>query len=200
VEGVEVVRVKTRQISVRLPESQIELLMREYKTESMTEIVQALVNEKLDDRYRSRDVYRPVFSAIGGKQKLADRIIKFFPVHKIYVEPFGNTAAVLVKKPRSGFELYNDICSEVVNFHEVLRDDAAALIHACEFMPYSEALYTELTKAVGGSKVERAVRYFYLARCGYLGVSNQLHNSYRGKKNTAEAYYRSVDRIPNRIK
>lgn len=194
-------RAETTKISVRICSSKLELLRAEYRTDSNTEIIQALIDEKLDKKYHHRGVVRPVFSSIGGKQKVADRILEYIPTHRIYSEPFGNTAAVLIKKKPAALEVYNDISSEVVNFHEVLRDNPAALIECCGYMPYSEKLYADLKNAEGGSKVERAARYFYLARCGYLGTaSGQLNNAYKGQndgkwKNASISYYRAVDRL-----
>ena len=44
---------------------------------------------------------RPILRYHGGKWKLADWIIGNIPNHRIYVEPFGGAASVLLKKPRS---------------------------------------------------------------------------------------------------
>lgn len=72
-------------------------------------------------------IQRPVLRYHGGKWKLAKRIIQYFPAHRIYVEPFGGAASVLMQKPRSYAEVYNDVWDVVVNVFRVLRDkDMAA--------------------------------------------------------------------------
>ena len=53
---------------------------------------------------------------LGGKNRIAPWIISFFPPHKIYVEPFGGSGAVLLNKQPAWMEVYNDLYDRVVNF------------------------------------------------------------------------------------
>ncbi len=58
----------------------------------------------------------------GGKARIAKWVLSHFPTHRIYVEPYGGVASVLLRKPRSQMEIYNDVEDEVVNLMEVMRD------------------------------------------------------------------------------
>lgn len=44
---------------------------------------------------------------------------------------------MLLRKPRSYAEVYNDLDDEIVNLFRVLRDDGAALLRAVELTPYA---------------------------------------------------------------
>lgn len=67
-------------------------------------------------------VKRPIMRYHGGKWKIAPWIISNFPPHRIYVEPYGGAASVLIRKPRCYAEVYNDLDQEVVNVFKVFRD------------------------------------------------------------------------------
>lgn len=59
----------------------------------------------------------------GGKGRQLDDLLPFIPDSKIYVEPFGGGGAVLLNKPRSTIEVYNDLDRSLVNLFHVLRDE-----------------------------------------------------------------------------
>lgn len=84
---------------------------------------------------------RPVLRYHGGKWMLAPWIISNFPKHRIYVEPFGGAASVLMQKPRCYAEAYNDLSGEVVNLFRVLRDNGAALRDALRLTPFGRDEY-----------------------------------------------------------
>lgn len=86
---------------------------------------------------------RPALRYHGGKFLLAPWIIQYFPVHRIYVEPFGGGGSVLLRKPRSYGEVYNDIDGEIVNVFKVLRDHGAELKRRLKLTPFSRDEYLE---------------------------------------------------------
>lgn len=80
---------------------------------------------------------RPIVRYHGGKWKLAPWITSHFPAHRVYVEPFGGGGSVLIRKPRSYAEVYNDLDHEIVNVFRVARDRGAELQRALELTPFS---------------------------------------------------------------
>jgi DNA adenine methylase len=69
---------------------------------------------------------RPVLRYHGGKWLLAPWIISHFGSHRVYVEPFGGAASVLMRKKHSPVEVYNDLWGTVVNVFRILRDPVQA--------------------------------------------------------------------------
>lgn len=59
----------------------------------------------------------------GGKGKIWKWIVDNLPSGKIYVEPFGGGASVLLNKPTHPVEVYNDINNDLVNLFRAVRDE-----------------------------------------------------------------------------
>lgn len=86
-------------------------------------------------------VTRPVFRWHGSKWRLAPWILDHFPAHRVYVEPFGGAASVLLQKPPMAAEVYNDLDGTAVNVFRVLRDPAkgAELKRRLALTPWARA-------------------------------------------------------------
>lgn len=88
-------------------------------------------------------VKTPALKYFGSKWRIAPWIIKNLPEHRLYCEPFGGAAAVLLRKPPSEKEVYNDLDRELVNFFEVLKDPYwnRELFKLASRTPYSREVY-----------------------------------------------------------
>lgn len=113
-------------------------------------------------------ITRPALRYHGAKFRLAAWIQKFFPAHLIYTEAFGGAAGVLLQKPASYAEVYNDLDGDVVNFFRVLRDPAtrAQLMQACQLTPYAREEF-ELANEPADDPIERARRLAIRAQMGF---------------------------------
>ncbi|WP_019583825.1 DNA adenine methylase [Thioalkalivibrio sp. ALE16] len=110
----------------------------------------------------------PLMRYYGAKWRLAPWILEHFPPHRLYVEPFGGAAGVLLQKPRAALDIYNDLDEAVVNIFRVLRDpeQGAALTRACELTPYSRAEFERSFETVE-DPVEAARRTLFRAWSSY---------------------------------
>lgn len=84
---------------------------------------------------------RPVFPYYGGKTRMAADIAAMIPPHRLYVEPFAGSAAVLLAKAPSKHEVLNDADGNVVAFYRAMREDPEALQRALTLTPYSRDEY-----------------------------------------------------------
>lgn len=118
-------------------------------------------------------VSRPILRWHGGKWLLAPWIIQHFPAHRVYVEPFGGAASVLLRKPRSYAEVYNDLDDDVVNLFRVLRSAAAPdLIDALRLTPFAATEFAAAYEPADDA-VERARRLIVRSFMGF--GSNGAH-------------------------
>lgn len=79
----------------------------------------------------------------GGKGRIAKWIISNMPEHDTYIEVFGGSAGVLVSKPRSKYEIYNDVNGDLTHFFRVVRDRPDELASWLTSVPYSRSQYEE---------------------------------------------------------
>lgn len=110
----------------------------------------------------------PALRYHGAKFRLAKWVMSFFPEHTCYVEPFGGAAGVLLQKPRSYAEVYNDLDRAVVNFFRVLRDPItrARLIEAIVMTPYARDEF-DLAWEECDDLIEEARRLAIRAQMGF---------------------------------
>jgi DNA adenine methylase len=111
---------------------------------------------------------RPVLRYHGGKWRLAPWIISHFPAHRVYVEPFGGAASVLMRKERSYAEVYNDLDDEVVNLFYVLRDEKmrARLVESIAFTPFARQEFDDAYQPTD-DPAESARRMVVLSHMGF---------------------------------
>lgn len=122
---------------------------------------------------------RPVLRYFGGKWLLAPWIIEQFPPHKLYVEPFAGAASVLMRKPRSYAEVYNDLDGDVVNLFRVLQVPrwADELERRLRLTPFARDEF-DLAYENSIETIESARRLIIRA---YMGFGSDGHNPGSGK-------------------
>src|SRR5690348_15954368 len=109
---------------------------------------------------------------IGGKNKIAGKIIEAFPEHKTFAEVFAGGAQVLFHKEPSAVEILNDLDQDVVTFFRVCQNHFEELVRYLKFVITSRAWF-ELLQAEDPKSltdVQRAGRFFDLQKNAYAGL------------------------------
>ncbi|GFK95462.1 hypothetical protein NNJEOMEG_03325 [Fundidesulfovibrio magnetotacticus] len=134
---------------------------------------------------------RPVLRYHGGKSRLALWIIGHFPAHRVYVEPYGGAASVLMRKSPTHCDVYNDLDASVVNVFRVLRDSTRAreLERLLRLTPFSRVEF-ERAQEPCADPVEQARRTVIRMAMG-MG-SDAIHR----KRRTGFRSRREGDRSP----
>jgi len=145
------------------------------------------------------------FAWYGGKAYYARWIIGAFPQHRVYIEPFGGAANILLRKRPSEVEVFNDLDDRVVNFFRVLRDEASfeRLVRKLSLTPYSRGEFAALAATPEPEDpVERA--WWFFVRCrqavGGLGMGDLGASSWalslrtrRGMAEPVSKYLSAID-------
>ena len=118
----------------------------------------------------------------GAKNRLVDWILEYVPEHKVYLEPYAGSLAVLFNKERSHIETVNDLDGDVTNFFRVLRDNGEELRRRIELTPYSRIEYIDAYKEQG-DKIERARLFAVKCWMGF-GCGNLYQNGFKSGQQT----------------
>ncbi|XNS32383.1 DNA adenine methylase [Halomonas cupida] len=102
---------------------------------------------------------------------MADWLMSHFPpasAYETYIEPFGGSASVLMRKPRSQYEVYNDLDGEIVNVFRVLRnpEQRDLLTDLLALTPYARDEF-ELSYEPTADSVELARRTIFRSFSGF---------------------------------
>ena len=119
----------------------------------------------------NREMRSPL-SYIGGKNRLAKRIIEMFPSHRTYVEPFFGGGQVLFRKEPSAVEAVNDLDGELINVYRICQMHHEELIRYFHFILVSRRWF-DLLKATDPASltdVQRAARYLYLLKNSFASL------------------------------
>lgn len=113
-------------------------------------------------------VSRPALRYHGAKFRIAPWVLRHFPPHACYVEPYGGAAGVLLQKQRSYAEVYNDLDDDIVNFFRVLRDpeQRAMLQELLVLTPYARNEF-DLAWEPTDAAIEKARRLCVRAQMGF---------------------------------
>jgi DNA adenine methylase len=117
----------------------------------------------------------PLAGWLGGKSRLAKRIVDLLPEHDCYVEPFAGAAWVLFRKPESRVEVINDINREIITLYRCLQWHLEEFVRYFNWVLVSRDEFERLKRAVPDTltDIQRAARFFYIQQTCFGG---RIHN------------------------
>lgn len=153
---------------------------------------------------------KPIFPWMGGKGKMADNILPYFPEHTCYVEAFAGGAALYFKKERSKAEVLNDINLDIVNLYRVVQNHFEELLKQFKWALHSRQIFEweQLKHPETLTDIQRAARFLYLQKTGFGGMgknfgvsatSGHKLNIMRLEENLTDAYLRLADATIERM-
>jgi DNA adenine methylase len=109
---------------------------------------------------------------LGGKNRVAKKIISLIPEHTCYIEPFCGGAQVFFHKEPSKVEVLNDLNEDVFNFLRVCQMHYEELLRYLNFSIVSRKWFElfEKTPPETFTDIQRAARFFYLQKNCYGGL------------------------------
>lgn len=109
---------------------------------------------------------------MGGKRRLADRLIPLFPPHECYVELFAGGAALFFLRPvPARTEVLNDVNGDLVNLYRVIQHHMEEFVRQFKWAISSRQVFkwqqAQATDPL--TDIQRAARFFYLQHHAFGG-------------------------------
>lgn len=121
---------------------------------------------------------KPFIPWMGGKRRLAKKIIPNIPDHTCYVEPFAGAAAIFFMKNQSKVEVINDTNGELINLYRIIQNHLDEFIKHFKWLLVSRETFNVLkntdTKTL--TDIQRAIRFYYLQKTAFGALPS--HDSY----------------------
>lgn len=114
----------------------------------------------------------PIIPWLGGKRRLADKLIPLFPPHECYVEVFAGGAALYFLRPvPAPVEVLNDINGELINLYRVVANHLEEFVRQFKWAITSRQVFKWMQETKPGTltDIQRAARFFYLQHHAFGG-------------------------------
>ena len=114
----------------------------------------------------------PIIPWIGGKRRLADRLIPLFPPHECYVEVFAGGAALYFLRPYvAKCEVINDVNGELINLYRVVQHHLEEFVRQFKWAITSRQIFKwhQMARPETLTDIQRAARFYYLQQHAFSG-------------------------------
>ncbi|KIA81367.1 restriction endonuclease subunit M [Chromobacterium piscinae] len=114
----------------------------------------------------------PMIPWMGGKRRLADRLLPLFPPHSCYVEVFcGGGALFFMRSQPAKCEILNDVNGDLVNLYRVVQHHLEEFVRQFKWAISSRQVFEWLkdTRPETLTDIQRAARFYYLQQHAFGG-------------------------------
>ena len=115
-----------------------------------------------------------ILRRLGNKKKIAKEIQKYFPEHKIYIEPFFGAGGMFFNKPKAKYNIVNDLDSDVFNLFQVVMNQKEDLEKAFYMMPIHSDLLDYWKKNEEVDPIKKAIRFLFLSNLTFMGTGEAM--------------------------
>ncbi len=149
-------------------------------------------------------IISPPVTWFGSKSRLAKQITNHFPPHQTFVDVFGGSGAILLAKPPSKVEVYNDLNVKLVTLFRVLSDPLKSkkLEHLLTLTPYSRAEFERCQQEIDftDNDIEIARQFMVIQRQSHGGLGIQwsycVGASAAGYSASVRKFHAGIERLP----
>lgn len=118
-----------------------------------------------------------ILRRLGNKSKIAKEIIKYFPPHKIYIEPFFGAGGMFFNKPKAKYNIVNDIDSDVFNLFDILMNRKEEFEEMFKLMPIHSDLISYWKNINEDCNLKKALRFLALSNFTLNGTGNNIRSN-----------------------
>jgi len=117
-----------------------------------------------------------ILRRLGNKQAIAKEIIKYFPPHKFYVEPFFGAGGMFFNKEKAKYNILNDLDSDVCNLFKVIINNKDELKVLFKMMPVHSDLLDYWKKNKETEDIKKAIRFLFISNFTLNGTGASIRH------------------------
>lgn len=135
-----------------------------------------------------------ILKRLGNKSKLAGELLKHFPKHNIYIEPFFGAGGMFFNKPKVKYNIVNDSDSDVFNLFNVVSTRKGELEEMFFKMPIHQDLLDYWKENVETCELRKALRFLMISNWTLLGSGTKLRlGATGGSAGIKNNFYKKLD-------
>lgn len=104
-----------------------------------------------------------ILRRLGNKKMIAQKIIKHFPPHKIYIEPFFGAGGMFFSKKKAKFNIVNDLDNDVFNLFQVVMNNKTEFEKLFYEMPIHSELLNYWKQNKETEPIKKALRFIFIS-------------------------------------